>query len=106
MAQKVIYTVLTGGYDHLQQPEVIDPDWDFVCFGDQDGQDLKGVVPDDGVMIHDHNRVLLVIDQGIADSLHIDTIRANLIICMHDAIDRIGVEVIGENLERIGMHEE
>ena len=39
MAQKVIYTVLTGGYDHLQQPEVIDPDWDFVCFGDQDGQD-------------------------------------------------------------------
>lgn len=39
MAQKVIYTVLTGGYDHLQQPRVIDPDWDYVCFGDRDGQD-------------------------------------------------------------------
>ena len=68
-------------------------------------QHLLVDVPDDGVMIHDHNRVLLVIDQGIADSLHIDTIRANLIICMHDAIDRIGIEVIGENLERVGMHE-
>jgi hypothetical protein len=39
VAQKVIYTVLTGGYDHLQQPRVIDPDWDYVCFGDRDGQD-------------------------------------------------------------------
>ena len=39
MAQKVIYTVLTGGYDHLRQPRVIDPDWDYVCFGDRDGQD-------------------------------------------------------------------
>ena len=34
MASKVIYTVLTGGYDHLQQPLAIAPDWDFVCFTD------------------------------------------------------------------------
>lgn len=34
MASKVIYTVLTGGYDRLQQPLATAPDWDFVCFTD------------------------------------------------------------------------
>lgn len=27
-----IYTVLTGGYDKLQQPKVIDSDFDYICF--------------------------------------------------------------------------
>ena len=39
MAQKVIYTVLTGGYDHLTQPAAVSPDWDYVCYGDKDGRD-------------------------------------------------------------------
>ena len=34
MAQKVVYTVLTGGYDRLQQPEVTAPGWDYICFTD------------------------------------------------------------------------
>lgn len=34
MATKVIYTVLTGGYDRLQHPLATAPDWDFVCFTD------------------------------------------------------------------------
>ena len=34
MAEKVVYTVLTGGYDRLQQPRVSPPGWDFVCFTD------------------------------------------------------------------------
>lgn len=37
--KKVIYTVLTGNYDHLAQPEVVDPAWDYVCFTDKAGQD-------------------------------------------------------------------
>jgi len=38
MAKKVIYTVLTGGYDRLEQPEVTAPGWDYICFTDTDGQ--------------------------------------------------------------------
>lgn len=37
--KKVIYTVLTGNYDHLAQPEVVDPAFDYVCFTDKAGQD-------------------------------------------------------------------
>jgi len=39
MSKKVIYTCLTGGYDHLEQPAAVTPDWDYVCFTDMDGQD-------------------------------------------------------------------
>jgi len=31
-ASKVIYTVLSGNYDDLRQPEVIVPGWDYICF--------------------------------------------------------------------------
>ena len=37
--KKVIYTVLTGDYDLLAQPEVTDPSYDYICFTDRDGQD-------------------------------------------------------------------
>jgi len=37
--KKVIYTVLTGNYDRLAQPEVVDSAWDYVCFTDKAGQD-------------------------------------------------------------------
>lgn len=32
--KKVIYTVLTGNYDHLAQPAVTEPSFDYVCFTD------------------------------------------------------------------------
>lgn len=32
MKKAVIYTSLTGGYDHLPQYKVIDPDFDYICF--------------------------------------------------------------------------
>jgi hypothetical protein len=32
MNSKVIYTCLTGGYDDLLQPEVINNDFDYICF--------------------------------------------------------------------------
>lgn len=37
--ETIIYTVLTGGYDRLEQPLVTDPSLHYVCFGDRDGQD-------------------------------------------------------------------
>jgi len=39
MAGRVIYTVLTGGYDRLAQPLVTNPDWDYICFTNHSGQD-------------------------------------------------------------------
>ena len=39
MARKVIYTVLTGGYDRLEQPAVVDPSYDYICFTEKDGKD-------------------------------------------------------------------
>lgn len=38
MDKRVIYTVLTGGYDPLVQPAVTRPGWDYVCFTDQPGE--------------------------------------------------------------------
>ena len=32
MLQKVIYTCLTGGYDTLLQPSIIDNQFDYICF--------------------------------------------------------------------------
>lgn len=34
MSHTVIYTVLTGGYDRLAQPEIIRPGYDYICFTD------------------------------------------------------------------------
>lgn len=36
MNKKVIYTVIFGGYDQLQEPECIPTGWDFICFSDHD----------------------------------------------------------------------
>lgn len=35
--RKVCYTVITGNYDTLQQPEVITPGWEYVCYIDKAG---------------------------------------------------------------------
>ncbi len=42
----VIYTVITGGFDELKQPAVIDGRFDYVCFTDNDNGNIR---KDDGV---------------------------------------------------------
>ena len=37
--RKVIYTVLTGNYDRLEQPRAVDSTYDYVCFADKAGRD-------------------------------------------------------------------
>jgi hypothetical protein len=32
--RKVIYTVITGGYDKLKEPMIVNNNWDYVCFTD------------------------------------------------------------------------
>ncbi|MBD5307450.1 MAG: DUF616 domain-containing protein [Bacteroides sp.] len=39
--KKVIYTSLTGGYDSLPQYEVIDPDFDYICFSNDYPENTK-----------------------------------------------------------------
>ncbi len=29
-----VYTCITGGYDQLNEPEVVNPEWDYICFTD------------------------------------------------------------------------
>ena len=41
--KKVIYTVLTGGYDRLTQPEAVRADYDYICFTDNPGKGSDGV---------------------------------------------------------------
>ena len=33
--KKVVYTCISGDYDNLREPKVIDPDFDYICFTDQ-----------------------------------------------------------------------
>ncbi len=42
-SSKVIYTCLTGGYDYLLQPEVIDDNFDYICFSNDIKEKQIGV---------------------------------------------------------------
>ncbi len=33
--RKVVYTCIYGNYDKLRDPKVVNPDWDYICFTDQ-----------------------------------------------------------------------
>ena len=41
--KRVIYTCIVGGYDKLRQPEVIDGDFDYICFSDSGAGTVDGV---------------------------------------------------------------
>ena len=39
---KVVYTIILGDYDTLKEPEIVNPDFDYICFTDQ--KDIKSEV--------------------------------------------------------------
>ena len=41
--KKIIYTALTGSYDNLCQPDVIDKSFDYICFSNDIKEDCIGV---------------------------------------------------------------
>ena len=43
MNTKVIYTCLTGNYDTLLQPEVVDNSFDFICFSNDFNETKIGI---------------------------------------------------------------
>lgn len=43
MNKKCIYTALTGGYDNLNQPQVIDDSFDYICFSNDIKQNKVGI---------------------------------------------------------------
>ena len=68
--------------------------------------ELLTVVPDDGVVVHGHAGVEGVVDEGVADGLDVDAVCAHLVVGVDLAVDGVGVDVEGEDLERVGVHEE
>ena len=67
-------------------------------------KELLPFVPDNGVVVHRHTGIERTIDHGVAHRLHVNTVRANLIISMNLAIDGVCLVVEGKNLEGVGMH--
>ena len=43
MNKIAIYTVLTGNYDELRQPEVIDETFDYICFSNDIRESQIGI---------------------------------------------------------------
>ena len=41
MSKIAIYTSLVGGYDNLLQPEVVDENFDYICFSFLSDRDMR-----------------------------------------------------------------
>ena len=52
----VVYTAITGGYDNLNDPDYIDPDFDYICFTDD--PNLKSNVWDVRLMDYEDNNLI------------------------------------------------
>ena len=51
-----VYTVITGGYEELNDPQIIDPEWDYYCFTDDPGiftSDVWKIIKLDDVIKND-----------------------------------------------------
>lgn len=109
MKDFVIYTVLTGGYDDVLQPQVVDERFDFVLFSNdiKDGEagiwgirPIPRVVDDGGKRLSrypkTHPETLLA---DYKASLYID---ANIQIMDQWVYDRF-VELYGQNIEYAGV---
>lgn len=79
MNHKVIYTVITDGYDTLREPLIITPGWDYICY--TDNPDLKSEhwsivhVPVDKKSTKKQNRLLKLVPKVFdlyAESIYID----------------------------------
>ena len=67
-------------------------------------QKLTIVVPDDGILIHGHARVLRTEHQRVAYCLKVFSVHPYLMICVHLAVHGVGIDMKGEQLQRITMH--
>ena len=81
------------GIGHLLSREGLSDDVGAVDSGvthvhlDEFAEQLLVLVPHNGVFVHGHAGVLRVVHQGVADSLHVGSVRAYLIIREYNTID-------------------
>ena len=64
---------------------------------------LLSVVPHDRIVVECHDGVLRVVDERVADGLHIATESPHVVVGVDLAIDGVGLDVEGDELERVGM---
>ena len=69
-------------------------------------EELLVVVPDNGIVIHRHTGVEGVVDEGVTDRLYIGAIGPDMVVGVDLAVDGVGLDVKGDNFQRIGMHKE
>ena len=67
---------------------------------------LLPVVPHDRIAVEGHTGVEGVVYQRVADSLNIPSEGPHMMKGMDLTVHRIGINVEGDNLERVGMHKE
>lgn len=104
-----IYTVLTGGYDKLQQPKVIDSDFDYICFSNDIEKSYVGtwIIKKIPLVVEDNQRLSRYpkmhphkLLKEYQYSLYID---ANVTILKADFY-RIIKQKIAKNVILSGMH--
>ena len=66
---------------------------------------LLAVVPHDRIMVERHAGVLRVVDQRVAHRLDVCTEGADVVVGVDLAVHGVGVDVEGDDAERIGVHE-
>ena len=63
-------------------------------------------IPHDRIVVHRHTGILGVIDQRVADGLHIGTISPDVMVGINLAIHRVCLDIKGLYLQGISMHKE
>ena len=64
---------------------------------------LLAVIPHDRIVVEGHDGVLRVVDERVADGLHIGAESPHVVVGVDLAIDGVGLDVEGDELERVGM---
>ena len=67
-------------------------------------QQLLVIVPDNGIEIHRHTGIEGIVDQRIADGLHINTIGTNMMIGVDLTVYGVSLDIKSDNLQGVSMH--
>ena len=112
MADRVIYTCVTGGYDSLNQPKVIYDGYDYICFTDEVRQERIGIwqirkIPSDLQDKIRLSRYLKINPHKVLSnyrySVYIDS---NILILDDYLLNRVETEIKNNSLIALSKHPE